>query len=69
MAWATDTLSDDEDTLRPLVDIAEDVSAQWELFLANTYTLQQFQALQFSAVTLPIVWFQGWLRRVRELPA
>lgn len=67
MAWVTDAL--DGDALGPLADIAEDVSAQWELYLANTYTLEQLQALQFSSVTLPAEWFQSWLRRVGELPS
>lgn len=66
MAWVTDELRNDE-ALRPVVDIAHDVSAQWELHLANTYTLEQLQALQFSIVTLPVEWFQDWLQRVREL--
>jgi hypothetical protein len=67
MAWATDDLDDDART--PLVDIAVDVSAQWELYLANSYTLEQLQALQFATITLPGEWFQGWLRRAKELPS
>lgn len=66
MASVTDT--PEGDALRPLADIAEDVSVQWELYLANTYTLEQLRTLQFSTVTLPVEWFQGWLRRARELP-
>ena len=66
MAWVTDELRGD-DTFRPVVDIAHDVSAQWELHLANTYTLEQLQALTFSTVALPVEWFQDWLRRVRGL--
>jgi hypothetical protein len=64
-AWATDTPH--RDALRPLVGIAEDVSVQWELYLANTYTLEQLQAFQFSTIRLPVEWFQAWLRRAREL--
>lgn len=67
MAHVNGELPGDEHILRPLVDIAYDVSTQWELFLANTYTLEQLQSLQFSTVTLPVVWFQDWLRRVRGL--
>ena len=56
------------DALRPLVAVAEDVSAQWDLHLANTYTLEQLQALQFSDITLPVEWFQDWLQKAREIP-
>jgi hypothetical protein len=41
------------------VDIAQDVSSQWELYLSNTHTLAQLQALTFSTVALPVEWFQG----------
>ncbi len=47
--------------------IAEDVSVQWELFLANTYSFAQLQALDFSEVRLPTEWFHDWLRRTHEL--
>jgi hypothetical protein len=68
MAFVTDHWSrEDEASIRPFAGIAEDVSAQWELFLSNTYTLEQLQAVTFSTITLPVEWFQDWLRRVREL--
>ena len=46
--------------------IAEDVSAQWDLFLANTYSLPELQTLNFSEVRLPLDWFQDWLRRMNS---
>ena len=41
--------------------VAKDVDAQWELFLANTYTLAGLQGLDFSTVELPFDWFETWL--------
>lgn len=68
MAFVTDHWSREEESrIRPFADIAEDVSAQWELYLSNTYTLEQLRKLTFSTVTLPVEWFEGWLRRVKEL--
>ena len=58
---------DDEDGISPFANIVEDVYLQWELSLANTYTLEQLQSLKFSDVTLPAVWFQRWLTKAREL--
>jgi hypothetical protein len=52
---------------RKAASIAEDVSAQWDLFLANTFSLPQLQALNFSEVRLPSEWFHDWLRRTSEL--
>lgn len=54
-------------TDRKAASIAEDVSVQWELFLANTYLFTQLQALDFSEVRLPTEWFHDWLRRTHEL--
>ena len=58
---------EEELRLRQVADIAQDVSAQWDLYLSNTYTLEQLNRITFSTVTLPVEWFEGWLRRVREL--
>ncbi len=54
-------------TDRKAASIAEDVSVQWDLFLSNTFSLPQLQALDFSAVRLPTEWFHDWLRRTNEL--
>ncbi|MGI4885514.1 MAG: hypothetical protein ACRYFR_11200 [Janthinobacterium lividum] len=48
-------------------DIAEDVSAQWDLFLVNTYSLEQLQILNFSLVRLPTEWFSNWLQSANVL--
>jgi len=42
------------------LDVAEDVSAQWDLTLANTYSLAELQSLDFTAVKLPTEWFVEW---------
>lgn len=54
-------------TERRAASIAEDVSAQWDLFLANTFSPPQLQALNFAEVRLPSEWFRDWLRRTNEL--
>ena len=41
-------------------EVAEDVSVQWDLFLANTYTLAELQSLDFTSVELPAEWFAKW---------
>lgn len=41
--------------------VAADVECQWDLYLANTYSLQELQSLDFTAVRLPTEWFRGWL--------
>jgi hypothetical protein len=46
------------------LDVAEDVSAQWELTLANTHSLSELQQLDFALFRLPIDWFNDWLRKL-----
>lgn len=45
-------------------DVAEDVSAQWDMFLANTYSLPELQSLDFTAVVLPLAWFSDWIAKL-----
>lgn len=44
--------------------IAADVDAQWDMFLANTYKLEELQNLDFRRVNLPVEWFMDWLSQL-----
>ncbi len=41
-------------------EVACDVDAQWNLFLCNSYSLEELQSLKFAEVRLPIEWFASW---------
>lgn len=47
------------------VSVAADVDCQWDLYLANTYTLKELQSIDFSAVRLPEFWFDDWLNQLK----
>ncbi len=47
-----------------VLDVAQDVEAQWDLYLVNTYSLEELQSLNFSTVVLPKEWFTEWLSAV-----
>jgi hypothetical protein len=47
-----------------LMPILADVETQWDLFLANSFTLQELQSLDFATVHLPSEWFNEWLRQL-----
>ena len=67
-AFITDHWTREEEVgISPFASIVEDVYLQWDLYLANTYTLEQLQSLRFSDIRLPDGWFQRWLANVREL--
>jgi hypothetical protein len=40
-------------------EVAIDVDAQWDLYLANEFTLGEFQSMDFSKVKLPEEWFRN----------
>jgi len=46
--------------------IAADVDAQWDMFLANTYSLDELQSLDFRQVKLPAEWFADWLNQIES---
>lgn len=61
------TVDEDDSVLRMFAEVAEDVSAQWDLYLSNTYSLKQLQTLCFSRVELPRQWFRQWHEKVKQL--
>lgn len=48
-------------------DLAQEVEVQWDLYLANTYTLSDLQRLDFAQVHLPYTWFAEWLARLHQM--
>lgn len=57
----------DVETDRPMdiaTGVAADVDAQWDMFLANTYKLEELQNLDFGRVNLPVEWFTDWLSQL-----
>ena len=46
------------------LEVAEDVGAQWDLFLSNSYTPSELQALDVAGVVLPHEWFADWSRKL-----
>jgi hypothetical protein len=47
-----------------VIDVAADIDAQWDMYLPNTYSLEELQDLDYSQVQLPIEWFEEWLTKV-----
>ena len=44
-----------------LLPILTSVETQWDLFLANTYSLEELQTHSFEEVRMPTSWFDEWL--------
>lgn len=48
------------------IEIARDIECQWDLFLVNTYSLEELQKLDLSKVKLPYQLFKDWLKQLNE---
>ena len=48
------------------IEVAEDVSAQWDLTIANTFTLEERRNLNYAEFRLPFEWFAGWIDRLES---
>ena len=44
--------------------VATDVDAQWDMHLANTYSLEDLKNLDFSKERMPAEWFIDWLKQI-----
>ena len=47
-----------------LLPVLADVDCQWDLYLVNTYSLEQLQELDLDQVRLPVEWFNEWAQRL-----
>jgi hypothetical protein len=47
-----------------LLPVLTDVDTQWDLYLANTYSLRELQTKDFENERMPIEWFRDWLKQV-----
>ena len=48
------------------LEVAEDVSAQWDLTIANTFTLEECRNLNYAEFQLPFEWFTDWLEQLKS---
>jgi len=64
------TIVFEESELAPIIEnafvVARDIECQWDLFLANSYPLEELQNMDLSKVKLPQEWNIQWLERLKE---
>ena len=51
--------------IESLLPILAEVETQWDLYLANTFALEELRSRSFDDVRLPTEWFSEWLRQAR----
>jgi len=55
---------DADPEIERLLPVLTDVETQWDLYLANTYTLEELRAKDFETEQMPKEWFNDWLRQL-----
>ncbi len=55
---------DADPEIERLLPVLTDVEIQWDLYLANTYTLEELRTKDFEAEQMPNEWFNDWLRQL-----
>lgn len=55
---------DAEPEIEFLLPVLTDVETQWDLYLANTYSLEELRTNDFKNEQMPKEWFNDWLRQL-----
>ena len=55
---------DAPEEIEKLMPVLADIETQWDLYLANTYTLEELKKKNFENVVLPEKWFTEWLKEI-----
>ena len=66
--WCQHLEDDPPEELARLLPVLTDVETQWDLYLANTFTVDELRTLSFAEVQLPVKWFQEWLFQAEAQP-
>ncbi|MGJ8641040.1 MAG: hypothetical protein ACSHYA_16745 [Opitutaceae bacterium] len=64
--WGIYSDVDASDEIEDIMCYLADVETQWDLYLANTYTLKELQNLEFHEVELPTEWFSEWIKQINQ---
>lgn len=54
---------DAEPEIESILPILTDVETQWDLYLANTYSIEELRSRDLEHVRIPTQWFHDWLRQ------
>lgn len=50
-----------------LLPLLTDVETQWDLYLANHYSVDELRTLSFESERMPTEWFGEWLKTLEAL--
>ena len=57
---------DAEDEIEQLLPVLTDIETQWDLYLANKYSVEELRSASFDDEQMPAEWFVEWLDQVKK---
>jgi len=57
---------DAEDEIEKLLPVLTDVETQWDLYLANKYSIEELHSGSFDDERMPAEWFVEWLDQIKK---
>lgn len=64
--WCAYLDTDAPPDIEKVLPVLSDVDAQWDLFLSNTYSLEQLRTINLDQIRLPSEWFRSWASRLES---
>lgn len=58
---------DAPDDIERIMPMLAEIETQWDLYLANIYSIEEIRQGDFEAVRLPIEWFEAWANEVESV--
>ena len=55
---------DNQKDIKHIIALMEDIDAQWDLNLSNSYSFEELKEIDFTKVRLPREWFKTWADRL-----
>ena len=65
--WNCEIHSDRVDVPAEIGELIFDVDAQWDMYLFNTYSIEELNQLDFPQIQLPTEWFQKWTAQLKNI--
>lgn len=62
--WCQYLEVDVEPEIESLLPILTDIETQWDLYLTNTYSIEELRSMDFEQEQMPKEWFNDWLREL-----
>lgn len=62
--WCQYLKVDPEPAIEKLLPVLTDIETQWELYLANIYSVDELRSESFENEKMPTQWFQEWLKDI-----